>query len=106
MGSKKVKAVIVDLDKMPQLHERKKFIQGVRHYASKLNEDPAVQARDAESHGYAPTDSRAIALQPEALASDPILHPAAELMNGLEFGAAQTLTDPNRAELIARFKSA
>lgn len=69
-------------------------------------QDPAVQARDAEAHGYAPTDSRAIALQPESLATDPILHPAAELMNGLEFGAAQTLTDPNRAELIARFKSA
>ncbi len=69
-------------------------------------QDPAVQAKDAESHGYAPTDSRAIALQPESLASDPILHPAVELMNGLEFGAAQTLTDPNRAELIARFKSA
>jgi spermidine/putrescine transport system substrate-binding protein len=69
-------------------------------------QDPAVQARDAEAHGYAPTDSRAIALQPEALATDPILHPAEELMNGLEFGAAQTLTDPNRAELIARFKSA
>jgi spermidine/putrescine transport system substrate-binding protein len=69
-------------------------------------QDPAVQARDAEAHGYAPTDSRAIALQPAALATDPILHPAEELMNGLEFGAAQTLTDPNRAELIARFKSA
>ena len=44
MGSKKVKAIIVELDKMPQLHERKKFMQGVRHYANKLNEDPAVQA--------------------------------------------------------------
>lgn len=44
MGSKKVKAIIVDLDKMPQLHERKKFIQGVRHYANKLNEDQPVQA--------------------------------------------------------------
>jgi spermidine/putrescine transport system substrate-binding protein len=69
-------------------------------------QDPAVQARDAEAHGYAPTDARAIALQPASLATDPILHPAEELMNGLEFGAAQTLTDPNRAELIARFKSA
>jgi len=27
-------------------------------------------------------------------------------MNGLEFGAAQTLTDPIRAEVMARFKSA
>jgi len=69
-------------------------------------QDPYVQAREASVHGYAPADSRAIALQPDSLASDPILHPAAELMNGLEFGAAQTLTDPTRAELMARFKSA
>jgi spermidine/putrescine transport system substrate-binding protein len=34
------------------------------------------------------------------------LFPAAELMSGLEFGAAETLTDPIRAEVIARFKSA
>ncbi len=69
-------------------------------------QDPYVQARDASVHGYAPTDSRALALQPDSLATDPILHPAAELMSGLEFGAAQTLTDPIRAELMARFKSA
>ena len=69
-------------------------------------QDPYIQARDAASHGYAPTDARAIALQPDALASDPILHPALDLMNGLEFGAAQTLTDPIRAEVMARFKSA
>ncbi len=69
-------------------------------------QDPYVQARDASVHGYAPTDSRAIALQPDALGSDPILHPAEELMSGLEFGAAQTLTDPVRAEVMARFKSA
>jgi spermidine/putrescine transport system substrate-binding protein len=69
-------------------------------------QDPAVQALEAWIHGYAPTDSRAIALQPDSLGSDPILHPAANLMNGLEFGAAQTLTDPIRAEVMARFKSA
>ncbi|MCP4878525.1 MAG: spermidine/putrescine ABC transporter substrate-binding protein [Gammaproteobacteria bacterium] len=69
-------------------------------------QDPNIQAREAAVHGYAPTDSRAIALQPPSLASDPILHPAENLMNGLEFGAAQTLTDPIRAEVMARFKSA
>jgi spermidine/putrescine transport system substrate-binding protein len=69
-------------------------------------QDPYVQARDAAVHGYAPTDARAIALQPDSLANDPILHPALELMNGLEFGAAQTMTDPIRAEVMARFKSA
>jgi len=69
-------------------------------------QDPMVQASEAAVHGYAPTDSRAIALQPPSLANDPILHPAENLMNGLEFGAAQTLTDPIRAEVMARFKSA
>ncbi len=69
-------------------------------------QDPAIQALEAWVHEYAPIDSRAIALQPDSLGSDPILHPAAELMNGLEFGAAQTLTDPTRAEVMARFKSA
>ena len=69
-------------------------------------QDPTVQALEAWIHGYAPTDSRAIALQPDSLGSDPILHPAENLMNGLEFGAAQTLTDPIRAEVMARFKSA
>ena len=47
-----------------------------------------------------------VALLPEELANDPILYPAQELMSALEFGAAATLTDPNRAELMARFKSA
>jgi len=69
-------------------------------------QDPYVQAREAAVHGYAPADSRAIALQPDSLGNDPILHPAADLMNGLEFGAAVTLTDPIRAEVMARFKSA
>jgi spermidine/putrescine transport system substrate-binding protein len=69
-------------------------------------QDPTVQALEAWIHGYAPTDSRAIALQPDSLGTDPILHPAENLMSGLEFGAAQTLTDPVRAEVMARFKSA
>jgi spermidine/putrescine transport system substrate-binding protein len=43
---------------------------------------------------------------PADTVNDPILYPAAELMSGLEFGAAQTLTDPIRAEVMARFKSA
>jgi len=68
--------------------------------------EPAVQAKEFESHGYATSDSRVSALLPASTASDPILFPAKELMNGLEFGAAQTLTDPTRAEVMARFKSA
>ena len=68
--------------------------------------DPEVNAREVLAHGYPVADSRTNALLPEEILNDPILYPAAELLNALEFGAAATLTDPNRAELIARFKSA
>ena len=51
-------------------------------------------------------DSRTNKLLPKELLEDPILYPAQELLSKLEFGAAATLTDPNRAELLARFKSA
>jgi spermidine/putrescine transport system substrate-binding protein len=68
--------------------------------------DPAVNAKEVLAHGYPVADSRVNALLPAELANDPILYPAEELLNALEFGAAATLTDPNRAELMARFKSA
>ncbi|MCP5075443.1 MAG: extracellular solute-binding protein [Rhodobacteraceae bacterium] len=68
--------------------------------------DPKTQALDAEAHGYPTSDSRVSAIQPEAVRTDPILYPAQELFDGLEFGAAQTLTDPTRAEVMARFKAA
>ncbi|WP_417809519.1 ABC transporter substrate-binding protein [Thioclava sp.] len=67
---------------------------------------PEVAELDALAHGYPVADARVNALLPEALLNDPILYPAAESLNALEFGAAVTLTDPNRAELMARFKSA
>lgn len=44
MGSKKVKAVVADLDRMPQLHERKKVIGAVRNYADKLGKDPMIDS--------------------------------------------------------------
>ena len=68
--------------------------------------DPEVNAREALAHGYPVADSRTNDLLPEELLNDPILYPAAEALDALEFGAAVTLTDPNRAELMARFKSA
>lgn len=69
-------------------------------------QDPYIQVRDFASHGYPTSDSRVDAMLPASTLNDPILYPAKELMDGLEFGAAQTLTDPGRAEVIARFKSA
>ena len=37
---------------------------------------------------------------------NPILYPAKEALDPLEFGAAETLTNPMRAEIMARFKAA
>ncbi len=68
--------------------------------------DPAVNAKEVLFHGYPTADAHTNALLPESLLNDPILYPAEELLSPLEFGAAVTLTDPNRAELMARFKSA
>ena len=68
--------------------------------------DPAVNAKEVLAHGYPVADSRTNELLPKELLEDPILYPAQELLDALEFGAAATLTDPNRAELLARFKAA
>ncbi len=68
--------------------------------------DPVVNAREVLAHGYPTADARTNALLPKSLLDDPILYPAKSLLSNLEFGAAATLTDPNRAELMARFKSA
>ncbi|HEX2526484.1 MAG TPA: spermidine/putrescine ABC transporter substrate-binding protein [Geminicoccus sp.] len=67
---------------------------------------PAINAEEVEAHGYPPIDSRAKALLPQEMVNDPVLYPAADLLSALEFGAAATLTDPNRAEIMARFKAA
>lgn len=68
--------------------------------------DPAVNAREVQAHGYPSTDSKTNAMVPPEMLNNPILYPAADLLSALEFGAAATLTDPLRAEIMARFKSA
>ena len=67
---------------------------------------PEVNVKEALFHGYPVADARVNALLPPEVLADPILYPAVDLLSALEFGAAATLTDPNRAELMARFKSA
>jgi spermidine/putrescine transport system substrate-binding protein len=69
-------------------------------------ETPAINAKEVQFHGYPSTDSRVTPLLPDLIKNNPILYPAAELLTNLEFGAAVTLTDPARAELLARFKAA
>ena len=68
--------------------------------------DPAINYQEAMFHGQPVADTRVHAMMSAEMLADPILNPAAELLSSLEFGAAATLTDPNRAELMARFKSA
>ncbi len=44
MGSKKVKAIVVDKDKMPPFHDRKKYMGSVREYGDRIGNDPAIEA--------------------------------------------------------------
>ncbi len=68
--------------------------------------DPEINKDEVLAHGYPSGDKRTDALLPKELLSDPIMYPAAELLDALEFGAAATLTNPLRAEILARFKAA
>ena len=68
--------------------------------------DPDVNTKELLFHGYPVADKRVIAKLPPEIANDPIMYPAAELLAPLEFGASDVLTNPLRAEIMARFKSA
>ncbi|HEA66795.1 MAG TPA: spermidine/putrescine ABC transporter substrate-binding protein [Desulfobacterales bacterium] len=68
--------------------------------------DPVVNAAEVKVHRYASTDKLTNALLPKEMMEDPIMYPAKELLDPLEFGAAVTLTSPLWAEVMARFKSA
>ncbi len=68
--------------------------------------DPAVAVKEHIANGAPTTDSRVIALLPKDQLDNKIVYPDEAALSVLEFGAAQTLTDPGRAEVMARFKSA
>ena len=42
MGSKKVKAIVVDMHKMPPFHDRKKLMGAIREYGARLAKEPAI----------------------------------------------------------------
>ncbi|MBI2719044.1 MAG: spermidine/putrescine ABC transporter substrate-binding protein [Rhizobiales bacterium] len=67
---------------------------------------PDINAKEVQAHGYPSTDARTNKLVPKAMLENPILYPAKEALAPLEFGAAETLTNPLRAEIMARFKAA
>lgn len=68
--------------------------------------DPENAVKEHLANGAPTTDSRVLALLPEEVTSNRIVYPDEASLTPLEFGAAATLTDPNRAELMARFKAA
>ncbi|HEY4686567.1 MAG TPA: aldehyde ferredoxin oxidoreductase C-terminal domain-containing protein [Dehalococcoidia bacterium] len=43
MGSKKVKAIVAELDKMPTLHDRPKVMSAVREYGKRLRADQTIE---------------------------------------------------------------
>jgi spermidine/putrescine transport system substrate-binding protein len=67
---------------------------------------PEINAKEILAHGAPSTDERVNKLLPTTITENPILYPAKELLSSLEYGAAETLTSPARAELMARFKAA
>lgn len=68
--------------------------------------DPNHAVREHIANGAPTTDSRVIALLPSEITGNAIVYPDEAALTPLEFGAAVTLTDPARADLMARFKSA
>ena len=44
MGAKKVKAIVVDLNKMPTFHDRKGLMGSIREYGKRLRADKAIEA--------------------------------------------------------------
>jgi len=68
--------------------------------------DPAIAAKELGSSGAGATDSRVLDLLPRELVENRISYPDDNSLNVLEFGAAVTLTDPNRREIMERFRSA
>lgn len=68
--------------------------------------DPANAVKEHIANGAPTTDSRVMALLPAEITGNKIVYPDEASLTPLEFGAAVTLTDPARAELMARFKSA
>ena len=44
MGSKKVKAIVVERNKMPEFKDRKKYMGSVKEYTKMLDVDPAIDA--------------------------------------------------------------
>ncbi|MHA7968579.1 ABC transporter substrate-binding protein [Rhizobium sp. CAU 1783] len=67
---------------------------------------PEIALKEHLATGAPTTDSRVMTQLPPEIVSNRIIYPNEASLSPLEFGAAVTLTDPGRAELMARFKAA
>lgn len=65
---------------------------------------PENNAREVLAHGFPPIDQRVLPLLPKAVLNNPIVFPSEAQTRALEFGRRDTLTDPNRAAILTRFK--
>lgn len=68
--------------------------------------EPAVAAKELAASGAGATDSRVLDLLPKEVVENPITYPDENALSPLEFGAAVTLTNPIRREIMERFRSA
>jgi spermidine/putrescine transport system substrate-binding protein len=68
--------------------------------------DPATAVKEHIANGTPATDARVVAMLPAEVTSNKIVYPDEAALTPLEFGTAVTLTDPIRAEVMARFRSA
>lgn len=64
---------------------------------------PVHNRDEVLAHGYAVADERVLALLPPEILADPIVFPTPGLLQPLEFAAAASLTNPRRAQIMARF---
>lgn len=67
---------------------------------------PVHNRDEVLAHGYAVADERVLSLLPPEILADPIMFPAPGLLQPLEFAAAASLTNPRRAQVMARFLAA
>ncbi len=68
--------------------------------------DPQIAVKEHIANGAATTDRRVLELLPRDISTSLSIYPDKALLTELEFAAAVTLTNPARADLMARFKAA
>ena len=82
MGSKRVKAIVVDLDRMPPFEDAKKVNQAVRAYAKMMMEDDVIQ------NSYKPLGTAGMADIQNALGGLPVRNFSAGQLADTEAGEA------------------